>query len=132
MIPPTENAISSIGKIIEFQSDLLGDKVSYLVDLWVNWLPIEMDKVEAREVHKQLCHFIRHINAQVFGRDGKNLLKVLEIFGRIVDTDLVLKDTQTTIKEILSSMYKQLSPEIFQSALQNISPESQHKLRNLK
>jgi hypothetical protein len=132
MIPPTENAIASIGRIIQYQSDFLGDKLPQLTDIWVNWLPIEMDTVEAKLVHQQLCHFIKHINPAVFGTNGKNLQKVLDIFGKIVDTDLVNPETQITIKEILSSMYKQLPPEIFQRALHNISPESQNKLRNLK
>lgn len=132
MIPPTENAISSLGKIIQYQADFIGDKVPFLVDLWVNWLPIEMDKVEAKLVHQQLCHFIRHINSFVFGPNGKNLPKVLDIFGKIVDTDLVNEETQVTIKEILASLYKQLAPEVFQAAIQTIPADSQNKLRNLK
>jgi len=132
MTPPTENAISSVGKIIQFQADVIGDKLPNLTDLWVSWLPIEIDVVEARVVHMQLCYFIKHINSAVFGPNGKNLPKVLEIFGKIVDTELVDTEVQNTIKEILASMYKQLVPELFQGALQSISPESQLKLRNLK
>jgi len=68
----------------------------------------------------------------VFGPNGKNLPKVLNIFGRIVDSDLVNPETTTLIKEILTQMSKQLPPEMVQAALLSISPESQHKLRNLK
>jgi len=132
MIPPTENAIASIGRIIQYQSDFLGDKLPQLTDFWVNSLPIEVDTVEAKQVHQQLCHFIKHINTAVFGPNGKNLPKILDIFGKIVDTDLVTPETQNIIKDILSSMYKQLAPEIFQRALHSISQESQNKLRNLK
>jgi len=132
LIPPTENAISSIGRIIQSQSDVLGDKLPALTDVWVHWLPIEMDTIEAKFVHQLLCDFIKHINALVFGPNGKNLPKVLDIFGRIVQSDLVKPETEIVIKEILASMYKQLSPEMFQTALQNISQQSQEKLRNLK
>jgi hypothetical protein len=132
MIPPTENAISSIGRIIQHQPDVLGDKLASLTDLWVNWLPIEVDTIEAKLVHEQLCHFIKHINSCVFGPNGKNLVKVLDIFGKIVDTELITPATQATIKEILASMQKQLPADVLQSALLTISPQSQQKLRNLK
>jgi hypothetical protein len=132
MIPPTENAISSVGRIIQYQPELLGDKLPQLTDIWVSWLPIEVDSIEAKLVHQQLCYFIKHINSCVFGTNGKNLVKVLDIFGRIVDTDLITPETQNTIKEILASMYKQLDPNFFQNALLSISPQSQQKLRNLK
>jgi hypothetical protein len=132
MIPPTENAISSIGRIIQYQPDVLADKLPQLVDFWVSLLPIEVDIVEAKLVHQQLCHFIKHINALVFGPNGKNLPKILDVFGRILETDLVTPETQNVIKEILTSMYKQITPEMFQAALQAISPQSQQKLRNLK
>jgi hypothetical protein len=132
MVPPTENAISSVGRIIQYQADVLGDKLPQLTDLWVSWLPIEVDTVEAKLVHMQLCHFIKHINSCVFGINGKNLVKVLDIFGKIVDSDLITPETQNSIKEILASMYKQLAPDFFQTALLSISPQSQQKLRNLK
>jgi len=130
--PPIENAISSVGKIIQYQSDIIADKLGPLTDMWISWLPIEVDVIEARAVHNQLCHFIKTINSHVFGPNGKNLPKVLNIFGRIVDTDLVSPDTQKLIKEILTQMSKQLPPEMIQAALLSIPPESQHKLRNLK
>jgi len=132
MIPSTENAISSVGRIIQHQADILGDKLPHLVDLWVNWLPIEVDTIEAKLVHQQLCYFIKHINSAVFGSNGKNLVKVLDTFGRIVDTDLVTPETQNTIKEILASMQKQLPPDVLQSALLSTTQQAQQKLRNLK
>jgi len=132
MIPATENAISSIGRIIQHQPDLLGVQLPQLTDMWVNLLPIEVDIIEAKLVHQQLTYFIKHINSFVFGPNGKNLVKVLDIFGKIVDSDLITPETQITIKEILASMQKQLPPEVLQSALLNTSQQAQQKLRNLK
>jgi len=57
--PPTENAISSVGKIIQYQGDCIVDMLGALVDAWVSWLPIEIDVIEAKVVHYQLCHFIK-------------------------------------------------------------------------
>jgi hypothetical protein len=56
--PPTENAISSVGKIIVFQESELGADVPELMKLWLSWLPIEVDEIEAKAVHKHLCNLI--------------------------------------------------------------------------
>jgi len=130
--PPTENAISSVGKIIQYQGDVLADKLGNLVDMWVSWLPLEVDIIEAKVVHNQLCHFIKTMNNFVFGHGGKNLAKILNIFGRIVDTELITPETLLIIKEILTQLSKQVPAEMMQAALLSITPESQHKLRNLK
>jgi len=130
--PPTENAISSIGKIVQYQGDVLGDKIGTIVEMWVSWLPLEVDIIEAKVVHNQLCHFIKTMNSLVFGYGGKNLAKVLNIFGRIVDTELITPETLQIIKEILTQLSKQVPAEMMQAALLSITPESQNKLRNLK
>lgn len=56
--PPTENAISSVGKIIVYQESELGGDVPELLKLWLSWLPIEIDDIEAKAVHKHLCNLI--------------------------------------------------------------------------
>jgi hypothetical protein len=130
--PPTENAVSSVGKIIQFQSDMITERLPELMDKWVSWLPIEIDVIEAKVVHQQLCDFIRNMNNLVFGPQGKNLPKVLDIFGQIVDTELVTPQTQNVIKEILSQMSIQLPPQLLQNALLSLPVHTQQKLKNLK
>jgi len=130
--PPTENAVSSVGKIIQYQADVLGDQIGSLVTAWLSWLPIEVDVIEAKAVHAQLCHFIKSINALVFGPNGSNLPKVLNIFGKIVNTELVTSATQQVIKEILTQMSAQLPAELIQAAMMAIPPESQRNLLQLK
>ena len=53
----TENAVSSLGKILEFQPDIVEQSKS-LADTWVQSLPILEDSVEAVKVHAQLVRFI--------------------------------------------------------------------------
>ena len=52
----TENAISSLGKVLQFQpASLDGEQYG---SLWVNSLPLTADKAEAKAVHAQLVHFL--------------------------------------------------------------------------
>lgn len=57
LIPP-ENSVSSIGKMLDFYPDIFGDKLEELFRVWISWLPLEFDEVEARACHKHLCSFI--------------------------------------------------------------------------
>ena len=53
----TENAVSALGKILEFQPDIVEQSKS-LADTWIQSLPILEDSVEAVKVHAQLVKFI--------------------------------------------------------------------------
>jgi len=57
--PPTENAVSSVGKIMLFQTDTVQERMAELVDLYISWLPITVDWIEAKVVHQQLIEMIK-------------------------------------------------------------------------
>ena len=55
----TENAIASLGKVVEFQSSVVDASQSQvLANVWLNALPLTEDEVEAQNVHRQLIRFI--------------------------------------------------------------------------
>ena len=55
----TENAISSLGKVLEFQPDVVDAAQSkQLADAWLHSLPIVEDTVEAAVAHRMLVKFI--------------------------------------------------------------------------
>jgi len=127
--PPTENAISSVGKIIQFHPEVLGDKLGQITSMFVNWLPIEVDVIEAKVVHNQLVHFIKTINQHVFGNNFQNLPKVLTIFATILDSNLVEPETNKTIIQILQQMQQQMPGQLLAGAFGAITQENQSKLQ---
>lgn len=133
---PTENAISSIGKILLFQADVIQEKMPDLVDLFVNWMPISVDWLEARVVHQQLIEMLRRYNTMVFGKDFKNLPKILSIFAEIVPTEptetaLVTQQTINDIVQVLQTMQKQFPGQLLQQAFLSVNPENQVRLQNI-
>lgn len=110
----TENAISSIGKIMESQSAGL-DHFQIFAN-WVQLMPLRTDKIEACTCHKILLKFVG--NQQFFGRFLGNssyygtVAKVVEILGDIVGTDLVSKDDEQVIAGICKTVLPCLPNEV--------------------
>jgi hypothetical protein len=127
---PTENAISSIGRILRYQSDQLGDRVAELTNMWVSWLPITTDDEEARTVHELLCWFLKNNNPHIFGNNYSNLPKILNIFASILfdNRELVTPGTSRDIKELLARM-QQLPAEFIQKAFSVLPQNEQEVLK---
>ena len=52
----TENAVSSLGKVLQYQPGTQDGE--QLGELWVTSLPLTSDKAEAKAVHAQLVYFL--------------------------------------------------------------------------
>jgi hypothetical protein len=123
----TENAISSVGKIIKFQPQLLGNKLPEVVRLWLSWLPLEIDIIEAKVVHRQLCELIQSNNPHVFGENFKNLPVILNIFSDIISSRLIKKDTSTLIIDIVKNMQNQM-PDVVNAAFGTLPQNKKDRL----
>ena len=54
----TENAISSLGRILQFQGENLGGDYNNLLQVWINLLPLLHDDDEGKVSHKYLLQFL--------------------------------------------------------------------------
>lgn len=129
--PPAENAISSFAKIIIYRanSPVVKAKLGEMIDAFVNWLPAEVDTVEARVIHQQLLDFLKTHSAHVFGNGYKNLPKLLSIFGRVLDTPCVTDETAAEIRAFLTQLQSALPADLLNAAFAAISPDEQARLR---
>lgn len=127
--PPTENAISSIGKIIQFQTSCFtGNELQDLVNLWISWLPIEYDEVEAKALHLQFCQLIMSNTQLMFGPQAVNLPKILTIFAMcLADPDLI-EDIQI-VKQLLAKMQAEVPAQLLESAFAVLPQEHQDTLK---
>lgn len=134
--PPTENAISSVGKIILYQTAEVQEKLGEIINMWVNWLPVTVDYIEAKVVHEQLLTLIKNNNALVFGSDFRNLPKVLSILSEIVQVNpedplLITLNTHNDILQLLTQMQQQFPGQLLQQAFGAISAENQQRLQRI-
>jgi len=98
------------------------------MNMWVSWLPLEYDEVEARACHKHLCSFITRNNPHVFGNNLSNLPQLLNIFATILDSpdneeDILIED-KTIVINILKQMRQQM-PEQLTASFHTLEPEGQ-------
>lgn len=120
----TDHAISAFGKILLYQS-IEPQQLSNLLTLWLSWLPLYSDTLEAQEAHQNLCLFLQKENPQIYGQNYQNLPKILYILSWCLSDegfDFVKDETFEQIRIILKSMMFQ-GPEILKQALYILSPQ---------
>ncbi|CAJ2640673.1 unnamed protein product [Trifolium pratense] len=76
-----DTAVSALGKIIEFQRDIIGPKV---VQKWLNFLPLKHAYDEARYAHGLLSKLIQSSDEDLFGSNNKNLPKIISAIKEIL------------------------------------------------
>ena len=136
----TENAISSLGKIVIYQRDniqgALGQPPEVLADFWLSLLPLHDDIVEAREVHKLLVKLITENDAMVLGANQKNLGELARIMVHALSEGvpsltkkraLVTDETGAQMVTLLKQLQGALPAEQFAKAAQGLN-ETQQKM----
>jgi len=93
LAPPTENAVSSVGKILKYQTSCFApSEFEEVMNLWVNWMPLEFDEVEARICHKIFFEMLQSHTAQVLGPNNTNLPRVFTIFASAFAVPSLVED----------------------------------------
>jgi hypothetical protein len=131
---PTENCVSSIGKLLDFYPDVFGDKISEIFAAWIGMLPLEYDEVEARACHKHLCSFITRNNPHVFGNNLSNLPQLLIIFATILDSSDDPEERLIEDKSLVINILKQMKLQMgdhFMQAFHTLESELQTVISNL-
>jgi len=94
-----DNTVAALGKIIKSQSDKIN--LVEVVNVWVEKMPIKYDKEEAVIQHELLTDIVLLQPELILGESGKNIKKIISIFGDVVDTKRCTPDTKRKIIECL-------------------------------
>jgi hypothetical protein len=97
-----DNAISSLGKVIKYQSSNLD--LSVVIPAFVGVLPLRHDKVEARMMHDLLADLSLSHSSLVFGGNYERLSQVVNVFSNVLETKLCDAGTVPKIKQIIVSL----------------------------
>eukprot|EP01126_Amoeba_proteus_P040664 TRINITY_DN4345_c0_g1_i9.p1 TRINITY_DN4345_c0_g1~~TRINITY_DN4345_c0_g1_i9.p1 ORF type:complete len:251 (+),score=76.36 TRINITY_DN4345_c0_g1_i9:275-1027(+) len=131
-VTATENAISSVGKILQFQWLKLGDDVPNLMRMWVNWLPLKEDEVEAQVVHEQLISFVTSNHPHIFGKDFVNLPKIMSLFAFLLqDKGGHLVKDQAAVYNLLVQMRQQMPTKLLDDILMVLPTEERALLSRM-
>lgn len=124
----TDNAISAIGKICEFQGGSMD--MSQALQVWLGALPIRTDLAEALIAHEQLVRMVESQNRALLGNNNESLPRIIGVFGELVAAgeDLLSHELKqrcvAILKQIQSSM-----PDSINQIVAALPPESQSALK---
>lgn len=80
-----DNAVSAVAKILLFSEDSV-ESAFKLWAVWLSWLPLQTDVLEARDLHARLIALVDAGHAPLLGPDYANLPFVLNAFAAILRT----------------------------------------------
>lgn len=121
-----ENAICAFGKLLFYQET---DKAS-LFPLWLSWLPLNREELEACDCHELFCRFLEQNEHYLWGVNFQNLPKILEVISFCIKdkyASYVKPDTKDRLMKILKDMISS-SPDLLTQAISVLSQEDQENL----
>ena len=127
MVTATENAISSVGKIANFQGTHVD--VTQVWPYWLSHLPILADEVEGRLVHAMLCDQVEAQNPSIMGNNNGNVPKLVSIFGQVLGTSMIDEATTGRISRILLMLQSAVSPDVLRSGWVTLTAEQRDRIQ---
>ena len=100
---PTDNAVSTLGKIAEYRGNLV-DRNAVLA-AWLRMLPLRADVEEARHVHEHLCAMVERGEAALVG-NAEKLPEIISVFADVLATRTARDSEQLATSEVMVRMVK--------------------------
>jgi len=107
-INPTENAISAVTKILQFNGSQVN--MDQLLPLWFGWLPVTEDVDEAPFVYGFLANLVEANNLHILGANNSNLPRVIAVIAEALAVDVLPPDHE--VKARLVGIVKQVKGNV--------------------
>jgi len=91
-INPTENAISAVTKILQFNGSQVN--MDQILPLWFGWLPVTEDVDEAPFVYGFLANLVEANNPHILGANNANLPRVVAVIAEALAVDVLPPDSE--------------------------------------
>jgi len=129
-INATENAVSALGKVLEFQPDCVDPSAG---TLFITHLPLEEDEDEAKAAHKRLVKLVQQSDHRILGDNNANLPKIVSILVTVLGKggDLVDDETQKQMVILLRQMQAALPADVFNGFVAQMKPKQIKRLEAL-
>eukprot|EP00798_Chlamydomonas_sp_ICE-L_P025737 gene25737-11397_t len=121
----TDNAVSTLGKIMEFHADVVD--VNQVASLWLSKLPLTADRVEAVSQHEVLVKLLEAQDARILGQGNQNMSKIVTTLVRVLGdgTRLIAGDVGKRAAALLHQVQGSTPPETLQGAVFALTPKQQ-------
>eukprot|EP00283_Hemiselmis_rufescens_P008937 CAMPEP_0173432074 /NCGR_PEP_ID=MMETSP1357-20121228/9999_1 /TAXON_ID=77926 /ORGANISM="Hemiselmis rufescens, Strain PCC563" /LENGTH=1081 /DNA_ID=CAMNT_0014396625 /DNA_START=122 /DNA_END=3364 /DNA_ORIENTATION=+ len=99
----TDNAVSALGKVLEFQGGSISDRTGAM-GAFLSYLPVVGDVEEGVEVHGRLCTFLEKSDHIIMSEPNRWIPHVIKVFAAVIGTPSVDEKVTSRIKDILNGM----------------------------
>lgn len=128
-ISATENAVSAIAKILEYNNSAIN--VNEILPLWLCHLPVCEDTDEAPFVYGYLCQLIENHHPLVLGPNNSNIPTLIKIIAEAFLRDAIDRSHAVAQKMIMIVKGIQANQELFNASLAVLNPEQMKMLQSL-
>lgn len=126
-INPTENAISSLTKILKYNSSAIPN-LDELIAVWFSWLPVIEDQDEAPHVYGYFCDLIQANHPVILGPNNANLPKIVQIIAEAFATIVITGKQEQGIRMVNIVKQVEGSADVFAACLAVINEEQKQAL----
>ena len=94
-----DNAVSALGKIIQYQEQVLGNDYDNVFNIWLNNLPIKQDDEEGILNNQFLMDILIKQPGKVLGKNNQNLGQIIIILAKAYNTEMSDELLDTNIEQ---------------------------------
>eukprot|EP00179_Madagascaria_erythrocladioides_P010064 CAMPEP_0198324830 /NCGR_PEP_ID=MMETSP1450-20131203/12744_1 /TAXON_ID=753684 ORGANISM="Madagascaria erythrocladiodes, Strain CCMP3234" /NCGR_SAMPLE_ID=MMETSP1450 /ASSEMBLY_ACC=CAM_ASM_001115 /LENGTH=668 /DNA_ID=CAMNT_0044028663 /DNA_START=1 /DNA_END=2007 /DNA_ORIENTATION=- len=120
----TDNVISCLAKIIEFQRPLLGAEASAAVSLWLSYMPIVADAESAVTSLSRLLRLSEAGDELVLGSGLANMQIILRVVADAAQSQVALKEHSKSVVRGFQSRFG----DQFSAAISTLSEKQKHEI----
>jgi len=120
----TENAVGAIGRICAFHGSRNDVPTQEILPVWLSFLPLRDDMIEAYIVHRHLLALLQGKNTDLLGKDLMRLPVALKVVCEIISEELADKRTVAALTTWGSGFKGQLNRQVLTQVAQSVSEKS--------
>ncbi|TMW60449.1 hypothetical protein Poli38472_000491 [Pythium oligandrum] len=140
-----DNAVSAVAKILLHAEGSVN--VGEVWPVWLTWLPLRTDVMEARDLHGRFISWVAGGNKHILGAEFERLGAVLKIFAAILlhdpyqgeeaeedeeeDLEIISEESKAHLRELLANLQSQLPSAVVQGAWATLTAEEQQAFAQL-
>nr|CCA16520.1 importinlike protein putative [Albugo laibachii Nc14] len=105
-----DNCVSAVLKLLVYYPNIADTKT--LWSLWLSWLPLIMDIIEARDVHDRMLQLVSNNYTDLYGSEYSNLPGILKVLAALLDPNVSDNNEVTNDEEEYSIVSATAKPQI--------------------
>jgi hypothetical protein len=128
-INPTENAISAVTKILQFNGSQVN--MDQILPLWFSWLPVTEDVDEAPFVYGFLADLVEGNNPHILGANNSNLPRVIAVIAEALAVEALPPDHAARQRIINIVKQVQGNAGVFEACVASLSEPQKQAIKEI-